>query len=240
MKQELLSLAEQCGGALLGIDTSTAQTSVCFIDPYENNIFEFTSDSQGKPSEPLMEILSTSHIGQFFQHKEHRIAAVLVGVGPGSYTGLRVGIAAAKGICLGTGAPLIAISSAKAWIYSAEQTGFVALQMQARGEDAITCLFYIDEKNGCKEIIPTGLRSHALFLKDLSSKIQLNSSWTLITDKNEDFSSQNILNIPTVLHRPQVRISLSILSEKEKLLSKGKSMLNECVPHYLNNGKDLF
>lgn len=37
--------------------------------------------------------------------------AVVVSEGPGSYTGLRVGVSIAKGICYGAGIPLIAVSS---------------------------------------------------------------------------------------------------------------------------------
>lgn len=37
--------------------------------------------------------------------------AVVVSEGPGSYTGLRVGVSIAKGLCYGAGKPLIAISS---------------------------------------------------------------------------------------------------------------------------------
>jgi tRNA threonylcarbamoyladenosine biosynthesis protein TsaB len=39
------------------------------------------------------------------------IDAVAVSKGPGSYTGLRIGVGTAKGICYGTGKPLIAINS---------------------------------------------------------------------------------------------------------------------------------
>jgi tRNA threonylcarbamoyladenosine biosynthesis protein TsaB len=39
------------------------------------------------------------------------IDAVAVSKGPGSYTGLRIGVATAKGICYGAGKPLIAINS---------------------------------------------------------------------------------------------------------------------------------
>lgn len=39
------------------------------------------------------------------------LAAVAVGMGPGSYTGLRIGVSFAKGICYALGKPLIAIGS---------------------------------------------------------------------------------------------------------------------------------
>lgn len=39
------------------------------------------------------------------------LSAVAVGKGPGSYTGLRIGVSVAKGICYGSGVPLIAVST---------------------------------------------------------------------------------------------------------------------------------
>ncbi|MBN1990744.1 MAG: tRNA (adenosine(37)-N6)-threonylcarbamoyltransferase complex dimerization subunit type 1 TsaB [Bacteroidales bacterium] len=42
------------------------------------------------------------------------LSAVAVGRGPGSYTGLRIGVSAAKGICYAAGIPLIAIDSLQA------------------------------------------------------------------------------------------------------------------------------
>jgi tRNA threonylcarbamoyladenosine biosynthesis protein TsaB len=37
--------------------------------------------------------------------------AVAIGKGPGSYTGLRIGVSTAKGLCFGAGLPLIAVST---------------------------------------------------------------------------------------------------------------------------------
>ncbi len=39
------------------------------------------------------------------------LAAVAVSRGPGSYTGLRIGVSAAKGICYGAGVPLLAVDT---------------------------------------------------------------------------------------------------------------------------------
>lgn len=45
------------------------------------------------------------------QLKADEIDAVAIGKGPGSYTGLRIGVSFAKGLCYGTAKPLIAIGS---------------------------------------------------------------------------------------------------------------------------------
>ena len=45
--------------------------------------------------------------------------AVAVGKGPGSYTGLRIGVSLAKGICYAAGKPLIAVGSLEAMTYVA-------------------------------------------------------------------------------------------------------------------------
>ena len=43
-----------------------------------------------------------------------RLAAVVVGTGPGAFTGLRVGLATAKGLAHGLGVPIVGVSTAEA------------------------------------------------------------------------------------------------------------------------------
>ena len=47
------------------------------------------------------------------------LAAVVVGTGPGAFTGLRVGIATAKGLAHGLGCPIIGVSTAEALLAGA-------------------------------------------------------------------------------------------------------------------------
>lgn len=49
--------------------------------------------------------------------------AVAVGIGPGSYTGLRIGTSAAKGLCYALDIPIIGISTLDTLVASAERSG---------------------------------------------------------------------------------------------------------------------
>jgi tRNA threonylcarbamoyladenosine biosynthesis protein TsaB len=50
------------------------------------------------------------------------IDAVAVSMGPGSYTGLRIGVSTAKGLCFSLDKPMIAVSTLKAMALSAKKT----------------------------------------------------------------------------------------------------------------------
>lgn len=51
--------------------------------------------------------------------------AVAVSSGPGSYTGLRVGVSTAKGLCFGAGIPLIAVNTPEILFYQALTEGLI-------------------------------------------------------------------------------------------------------------------
>jgi tRNA threonylcarbamoyladenosine biosynthesis protein TsaB len=60
------------------------------------------------------------------------VGKIAVTVGPGSFTGLRVGLAFAKGLSLGTGAPLAAIGTLQALAASVDEGGLSAGAIDAR------------------------------------------------------------------------------------------------------------
>ena len=49
------------------------------------------------------------------------LSAVAVSMGPGSYTGLRIGVSVAKGLCYGLSIPLIGVSTMEAMAYHCRQ-----------------------------------------------------------------------------------------------------------------------
>ncbi len=52
-------------------------------------------------------------------------SAVCVSMGPGSYTGLRVGVSTAKGLCFGAGLPLLAVGTLDTLVHQAMDEGLV-------------------------------------------------------------------------------------------------------------------
>jgi len=67
-------------------------------------------------------------------------------MGPGYYTGLRIGVSVAKGLCYGAGIPLLAVSTLQAMIYGlpeAEKSGadFLVPMLDARRMEVYTALF---------------------------------------------------------------------------------------------------
>ncbi|MEO5916709.1 MAG: tRNA (adenosine(37)-N6)-threonylcarbamoyltransferase complex dimerization subunit type 1 TsaB [Luteolibacter sp.] len=90
----------------LVLETSTPQASLATIEPdghLEHR--EFTSDRSHNAVlfGPLKELLDA--------RQAPKIGLVLVGSGPGSYSGTRVGIAAAQGVAITSGCPAIALPS---------------------------------------------------------------------------------------------------------------------------------
>lgn len=73
------------------------------------------------------------------------LSAVAVSSGPGSYTGLRIGVSTAKGLCYALGIPLIAIPTLKALAYGAvRQSGKSALycpMIDARRMEVYSALY---------------------------------------------------------------------------------------------------
>jgi tRNA threonylcarbamoyladenosine biosynthesis protein TsaB len=83
--------------------------------------------------------------------------AVAVSKGPGSYTGLRIGVSAAKGICYALDKPLIAIGTLEAMMYGMlpqAQPGDLLCPMIDARRMEVYCAVYDHEGNTIKEVAP--------------------------------------------------------------------------------------
>lgn len=67
------------------------------------------------------------------------LSAVAVGKGPGSYTGLRIGVSLAKGLCYAAGKPLIAVNSLESMVHVALEDCEAGIIDIENPESAILC-----------------------------------------------------------------------------------------------------
>lgn len=93
---------------ILNIETSTVPCSVALT---RDGGVEFHKEAYEGPSHAKNLGPFVEEALSFAKKKNYTIDAVSVSCGPGSYTGLRIGVSEAKGLCFGLNVPLIALNT---------------------------------------------------------------------------------------------------------------------------------
>ena len=107
---------------ILLIETSTAQLSVALAE----DGLVVASRTSGEPR--MQASLTAPFVQEVLDGKGLSVRdldAVCVGKGPGSYTGLRVGVSTAKGLCFGAGIPLLSAGTLDVLVSEAHRLGAV-------------------------------------------------------------------------------------------------------------------
>ncbi|WP_321334882.1 tRNA (adenosine(37)-N6)-threonylcarbamoyltransferase complex dimerization subunit type 1 TsaB [uncultured Bacteroides sp.] len=114
---------------ILHIETSTAVCSVAVSE--EGQSIFVKEDFQG-PSHAVSLGVFVDEALSFVDNHAMLLDAVAVSCGPGSYTGLRIGVSMAKGVCYGRNIPLIGIPTL-------EVLSVPVLLYQELPDDALLC-----------------------------------------------------------------------------------------------------
>lgn len=98
---------------VLGLDTSTSTSGIAIVDD-GRLIAEGRHDARARHADLLVAV---DEVCRRAGVAPARLDAVAIGAGPGSFTGLRIGMATAKGIAFAAGRPLWIVSSLAALAY---------------------------------------------------------------------------------------------------------------------------
>ena len=128
---------------LLGIETTTTNCSVALSK--DDVILAFKEDMGLDYSHAERLHLYIAEVLQEADIPKSEIDAVAVSKGPGSYTGLRIGVSAAKGLCYALNIPLIATNTLKALAMQANQSGdefqYIIPVLDARRMEVYSAVF---------------------------------------------------------------------------------------------------
>ena len=126
---------------ILLIETSTALCSVALAQ--DGKITSYRESSAPKAHASLTAVFIQEMLA------EHSLTladcdAICVSKGPGSYTGLRVGVSTAKGLCFGSGKPLLAVGTLDTLVAQADEIGgikYIIPMIDARRMEVYTAVF---------------------------------------------------------------------------------------------------
>lgn len=197
---------------ILHIETSSKNCSVAISDGEEILcLCEEVSDNY-KQSESLHSFVEWALEGAEISLKD--LDAVSLGKGPGSYTGLRIGAASAKGFCYGLKIHLIAINSLDSMVEEFINQGFELIipLIDARRMEVYTAFF--DGTSG--EMI-----------KETEAKILDENSFSELADKKVLFIGDGAKKAQEILNLPNAEFKSDIYPSAKGLIKKSVEKFNQ-------------
>jgi len=139
---------------ILNIDTALERASVCLAK--DGHALEVAINDNQK-DHALWLHNAVDDLLKKTGNSVAQLEGVAVTIGPGSYTGLRVGLAAAKGLCYVLKIPLITINTLEviAFAVKEEAAGLICPMIDARRMEVFTALYdkHLNEKQSPQAII---------------------------------------------------------------------------------------
>ncbi len=213
---------------ILCLETSSTNCSVSISK--ENKII-YTKESDGEEyrhSEFLHSFIEESMVDSKLEYEQ--LMAVSVGIGPGSFTGLRIGLSSAKGICYSKDIPLITVNSLEilANKYKTTNEEILVPMFDARRMEVYFSIF---DKNYKLLKPPTSRILSEDFFRDFPNKKKVifgngAEKCKRVLNSNE---IKYIFDIPNPSSKEMGHISYT------KFLKKDHADLAYCEPIYLKN-----
>lgn len=148
---------------LLAIDTSGPVCAACIFDENRDFVLAARSEEIGRGHAELLTDQIKECLAEADLSLKH-LKRIIVVNGPGSFTGLRVGLSAARGFSLGLGIPVTPVSTLEALEYVARKTakeGIIAVVSDARRDEYYWQLNGSNPKIDKAEIIADALAGQA-------------------------------------------------------------------------------
>ncbi len=216
---------------ILAVDTSATAASVAVAE--ENKLIgEFSINTALTHSQTLMpmvdELLKNTGLSV------NDIDAAAVNAGPGSFTGVRIGVAAVKGIAFPKNLPCVSVSTLESMAYNMLGNDCIVCSvMDARCSQVYNALFRV---KGCTVTRMTDDR--ALSLTDLKNELQnINEKVVLVGDGAvlcSKFLGEKLENITLAPFNNRIQTASSVAYAAFEKINNGETVkADELMPVYL-------
>lgn len=155
---------------ILAIETATSSCSVALS--HGDQVFQLAQVGNNIHSQVLLTMVQEVLVQASLATQD--IEAIAVGQGPGSFTGLRIGVGVAQGLAYGINCPMIGVSSLDALAHQSNMDGHVIAAIDARMGEIYCCQYsnaagWLERLNELEVLKPedlnvTGSQSSSIFL----------------------------------------------------------------------------
>lgn len=214
---------------ILGIETATETCSVCFAEGEEKILGEISYTAGMLHSSKLLPAIA--FLTKEMNISTQEINAIAISIGPGSFTGLRVGMAAAKGLAFALDVPIVGIPTLEALAYQCVPTELtICPVLDAKKKEIYTALYKWNKKKG---LVKT-LDERAISFNELAALTQENVILigdALIAYADKIDFPKNFTSVPLARCYPRAS-SVAVLGLAR--LKKGKQdNLDKLKPFYV-------
>ena len=196
---------------ILHIETSSKNCSVTISDGEELLcVCEEVSENY-KQSESLHTFVEWALEGAEITLQD--LDAVSLGMGPGSYTGLRIGASSAKGFCYGLKIPLIAVNSMETMVepFLDQNFDYIIPLLDARRMEVYTAVF--DGNSG-------------KMLTETEAKILDETSFQEFKDKKVIFVGDGASKAKEIFQLPEAEFNADVYPSAKYLIRKAVGKFN--------------
>lgn len=213
---------------ILNIDTSSSKCSVALSTNEKIIVYE-EADSYNH-TQVLLPLIKK--VFKFSNNSVSDLSAVALNIGPGSYTGLRVGLATAKGLCYSAGIKFIPVSGLFALAghcinanYKMRGAYVLGLNNYRKG------WYYVIYDENLNELSPTDSSNS---LPEIISKTKIRPMFVYNIPFNDISIINNLDNIKLM---PPITISANHLAAiSSYLMHQGNEIdIISAQPHYINS-----
>ena len=206
---------------ILNIETSTDVCSVALTS--EGQVLDHRENYDGQTHATLLSQYVKEML-DYARSREMKLDAIAVSIGPGSYTGLRIGLSEAKGLAFGLQIPLIGVNTLQLLTVSTMFNHFI----EEGGERGLLYVPMIDARRmevytaAYNPALEAVLEPQAMILDEHSFEPLLEQGYTLVLMGNGSDKARQVLSRDGVLFIEGIKpVAVDMLALAERAYRAG-------------------